>query len=157
MANLYELEKAIADFELEIDEDTGEILNLEELDQLQLERDTKIENIALWIKNLTSDAEAYKKEKESFYQKERAAKNKAENLKRYLQDFHAGEKYKSDRVTISYRKSQSVTITDPGQLPAAFLRHKDPEPDKAKIKELLREGVLVAGAELTDKVSMQIK
>ena len=78
MANLYELERALAEFELEIDEETGEILNADELDALQMERDIKIENIALWIKNLKADAEAYKKEKESFYQKERAAKNKAE-------------------------------------------------------------------------------
>ena len=76
MANLYELERALQEFELEIDEETGEILNMEDMDALQMERDIKVENIALWIKNLLSDAEAYKREKESFYAKERPPRTK---------------------------------------------------------------------------------
>ena len=46
--NLYELNKAIADFDLEIDEETGEVLNADELDQITLARDEKIENIAFF-------------------------------------------------------------------------------------------------------------
>ena len=44
---LYEIDKALADFEFEIDEDTGEILNAADLDELNLARDQKIENIGL--------------------------------------------------------------------------------------------------------------
>ena len=110
MATLYELTDALKNFELDIDEETGEILNSDELDALELERDTKIENIALWVKNLLSDAEAYKREKDNFYSKEKAAKNKAERLKGYLEYVLAGDKFKSDRVTISYRKSESLNI-----------------------------------------------
>ena len=62
MANLYELTAQLENFELEVDEETGEITNLDELDALQLERDEKIENIALWVKNLTADAAAIKAE-----------------------------------------------------------------------------------------------
>ena len=49
--NLFELNQALMDFELEIDEETGEILNADALDSLELERDTKIENIALYQSN----------------------------------------------------------------------------------------------------------
>ena len=38
MATLYELVKEIENFDLQIDEETGELLNIDELDALQLER-----------------------------------------------------------------------------------------------------------------------
>ena len=38
MATLYQLVKEIENFELDIDDTTGEILNMDELDALQLER-----------------------------------------------------------------------------------------------------------------------
>ena len=157
MANLYELNRQIAEFELVIDEETGEITNAEELDQIQMERDEKIENIALWIKNLKADAEAFKNEKQVFAEKERIAKNKAECLTAYIHDALHGEKFETTRVRISYRKSQAVEITDPDKLPAAMLRLKEPEPDKAKIKDLLKAGTIVAGAELVERQSIQIK
>lgn len=157
MANLYELNRQIADFELVIDEETGEITNAEELDQIQMERDEKIENIALWIKNLKADAEAFKAEKQAFADKERVAKNKAERLTAYIQDALQGEKFETTRVRITYRKSQAVEITRPDLLPVALLRVKEPEPDKAAIKDLLKAGALVAGAELVERQSIQIK
>lgn len=156
MANLYELAKAIRDFDLEIDEETGEILNAAELDALELERSEKIENIALWIKNLRADAEAYKREKESFAQKQKVAENKAERLREYLTSALDGEKYKSDRVTISYRKSAAVSVVDAGQIPVELWRLRS-EPDKAKIREKLKAGEDVPGAVLEETTSLQIK
>ena len=64
MAKLYEIMNEIENFDFEIDEETGEILNFDALDRLQVARDVKIENLCLWVKNLKSDAEAYKAEKE---------------------------------------------------------------------------------------------
>ena len=51
--NLFEIENEIMNC---WDQETGEILDSDRLDQLEMERDTKIENIALYIKNLTADA-----------------------------------------------------------------------------------------------------
>lgn len=157
MANLYELERALQEFELEIDEETGEIMNVDDLDALQMERDIKVENIALWIKNLQSDAEAYKREKESFYAKEKAAKNKAERLKEYLQNSLGGQKFKTDRVTISYRRGKQVAIVAADLIPKEYLRFADPVPDKVKIKKDINEGATVPGAALWETISMQIK
>ena len=83
MATLYELADALRGFDLDIDEDTGEITNLDDLDAIEMEFRDKVENVALMIKNFLSDAEAYKREKESFAKKEQIAKNKAERLKAY--------------------------------------------------------------------------
>ena len=57
--NLYQINEEI---EKCIDTETGEILDLEALDKLAMERDTKIENLACWYKNLMADAEALKAE-----------------------------------------------------------------------------------------------
>lgn len=46
---LYEIEQAIMDC---IDEETGEIIDLERLNQLMMDKQKKIEGVALWVKNL---------------------------------------------------------------------------------------------------------
>ena len=81
MATLYEIEQAIMDC---VDFETGEIIDIEKLDQLQIDRDVKIENIALFIKNLLSDAAGIKAEKDNLAQRQRVAENKAKNLKKYI-------------------------------------------------------------------------
>ena len=55
MATLYEIDEEILDC---VDQETGEIIDPEKLAQLQMDFDKKVEGIALWIKNLLSDAEA---------------------------------------------------------------------------------------------------
>ena len=54
MATLYEINEKLLNFEFEIDEETGEILNAGELDNLELARDEKIENLCLYIKKSES-------------------------------------------------------------------------------------------------------
>lgn len=156
MAKLYELTAALESFELDIDEETGEITNVDDLDQLQIQRDEKVENVALYIKNLLSDAEAYKKEKESFAKKERQAKRKADNLKQYLARNLNGEKFKSDRVTIGYRKSESVSILDITALPED-LQRVDISADKMAIKKRLKAGETIPGAVLEIKEGITIQ
>ena len=157
MATLYELTEALANFELDIDEETGEILNADELDALELERDTKIENIALWIKNLKADAEAYKKEKDSFYAKEKAAKNKEERLKAYLESMLMGEKFKSTKVSISYRKSESLNIEPGAKVPEQYLKYSEPTVDKAGLKEAVKNGEYFEGVTMQVKNNIQIR
>ena len=60
--NLYEIDQEIMNC---VDMETGEIIDPARLDELQMDRDIKIENIACWIKNLYADAEAFKTEKQS--------------------------------------------------------------------------------------------
>ena len=88
MAKLYEIDAAILEcFDLE----TGEILDCERLEALQIERDEKIEKVALWYKNLLSNAEQYKAEKEVFDEREKKARKKAGQkyvfLKKMFQHF----------------------------------------------------------------------
>ena len=158
MATLYEITKEIEFFDFEIDEETGEILNAMQLDELEMARDEKVENCCLFIKNLLSDAEAYKREKESFAEKQRRAERKAESLKNYVQYCLNGEKYKSDRVTVSYRKSESVDISDADRIPEEYVRTiTEIKPDKKLIKEAIKRGEKIDGADLVEKQNMIIK
>ena len=63
---LYEINNAIIqELEGAVDPETGEIVDealLAEYEQLQLDRETKVENVGLYIKNLEADAKAIRDE-----------------------------------------------------------------------------------------------
>lgn len=152
--NLYEIDEAIMNC---VDGETGEIVDIEKLEELQMERNRKIEGIGCWIKNLLSDAEQLKAEKDKLGERQRVCENKAKNLKEYLQGYLNGEKYKSPKLAISYRKTESVDAPDWRMIPDSYLKCKDPEPDKVLIKKAIKSGQQVPGCELVVKRSMLIK
>lgn len=156
MSNLYELVKEIETFTFEVDEETGEITNMDALDALELERDTKIENIALWIKNLNADEKALKEEADKLRKRAQMASNQAERLKEWVGLALHGEKFSTSRCAISYRKSEGVVITNLEELPAEYTKTKV-EPDKIAIKKTIKGGQAVPGAELEERVSTVIK
>jgi hypothetical protein len=151
---LYEIDEAILSC---IDADTGEILDADKLNALQIEREKKLENVALWIKNLKSDAEALKAEKQAFAERQKAAENKAESLKKWLTEALAGEKFKTTRVAVSFRKTKSVQVEDIWKLDDSFVKYAEPTPDKAAIKKAIEAGQEVTGATLVENVSISVK
>ena len=154
MASLYEIEEQILNC---VDLETGEIIDEEALANLSMERDAKVENIALWIKNLLAEAKMIKEEKDNLANRQKVCENKAESLKEYLSGFLAGEKFKTSKVNISYRKSERVDVSDITKLDDDYLKFKEPEPDKTKIKKALKDGVQLRGVQLVENRSIQIK
>ncbi len=154
MASLYDIDTRLYSL---LDEDTGEITDAEAFEKIQLERDKKIENIALWVKNLKADAEALKTEELAFAERHKAAKKKIDSLKHLLSDTLGGQSFKTARVSLSFRKSSEVQIDDIEELSDEYLRYKAPEPDKTAIKAAINEGKKVAGAKLVSKINLQIK
>lgn len=154
--NLYEIDDAIMAC---IDEETGEIIDPAMLDELNMTRDDKIENIALGIKNLRAEADAIKAEKQALASRQAVAEKKAESLKNYLSGYLAGEKFKTPRVSISWRKSEAVEVDDVYKLPEEYLRYKEPEVNKAELKTALQLGFdfSEAGARLVQRQNMQIR
>lgn len=151
---LFEIEQGILSC---IDTETGEIIDLERLNSLEIDRDKKIENIALWIKNLQADAEALKNQKQIFADRQKVAENKAESLKQYLNNYLAGQKFSTDKVAISFRTSTAVSIIDPSQIPKKYLKCSDPIIDKVAIKKAITQGSAVSGAEIVESQNIQIK
>ena len=109
MATLYEISNEILNC---VDMETGEVIDEGKLSQLQMAFDDKVEGIALWIKDLLSDADAIKAEKDKLADRQRVCENKAKRLKDYLSGFLGGQKFSTPRVAISYIKSESVEVQD---------------------------------------------
>ena len=156
--NLYEIEQEIMSC---VDMETGEIVDCEKLDALTMERDKKIENIALWVKNLEADAKAYKEVKDNFAQKQKSAENKAKSLKEYLTRLLDGTAYKSTKVNVSFRTSKAVDVFDISALMTMddcdnYLKYKEPEPDKTAIKNAIASGVNVPGCQIVENQNIQI-
>lgn len=154
MATLYEIHAQIEEC---VDMETGEIIDQERLDKLDMEWTDKIENIALWYKNLLSDADQYKIEKDNFAKKEKSARNKAGSIKNYLDNVLQGDRLKTAKVNITYRKSESVEIEDIAKVDDDYLKYSEPTADKMKIKKSLKEGIDIKGARLVENQNIQIK
>ena len=151
---LYEIDQAIMDC---IDMETGEIVNEELLNDLQMERDAKIENVALWIKELKAEAEALKAEKLAFAERQKVTENKMESLKKWLAYALNGEKFKTVRASVTFRTTDKVEVADIYKLDENYLRYKEPEADKDAIKKAIKAGQTVAGATLVENTSVIIK
>ena len=155
MASLYEIDQAILAC---VDFETGEVIDQEQLDNLLMERSDKIESVALWVKNLESDAAAYKAEKEAFAEREKKATEKAKRLKDWLARVCEGEKFSTAKCAVSFRRSESVEIVDANEIPDEYLRTKTTtEPDKVAIKEAMKSGMVISGCQLVSKLSTSIK
>ena len=157
---LYEIDKELMSaFDAAVDAETGEIINDDayaDFCQLDMDRNEKIENIGLWIKDLKADAEALKVEEHNLADRRREKENKVECLSRYLTYALDGQKFETAKLKVGYRKSQQVEV-DMDILPDEYFRFRDPEPDKTKIKAALKAGTEIPGAELVEKQNMIIK
>ena len=155
--NLYDIEYEITNC---VDSETGEIIDEKRLDALQMAREKKIENILLWIKNLKSEAGAIREEEKKLADRRQSDEKKAESLTQYVQNVLNGEKFKTSRVVVSYRKSEAVIVDDLQLMQETcdeYLKYKDPEPDKAKIKAAPKDGITVPGCHLEERQNITIK
>lgn len=148
-----------------IDQDTGEIMDdmvfdiEEELAKLELDRNEKIENCACYYKGLLAEVTALKVEEQALAKRRKTAENRAQSLKDFIARVTGGQKYKSPRVSISYRKTPSVIVNDMEALiefDDSLVRYAEPEPRRAEIKKLLKTKD-VPGCELVYNTSTIIR
>lgn len=149
------------------DPETGELL-IEDaaLDALQMEREAKIENLALFIKNCAALAADIRDEENALAERRKSLERKVDRLKKYLESVLGGQKFQTAKCFCIFRKSESVeispefisefTVWAKDYMPE-LLRMKDPEPDKTAIKKLLKSGEEIPFAELVTKQSITIK
>lgn len=157
MANLYMIDQEILAC---VDVETGEIIDPERLDNLLMERNTKIENVALWVKNLESDAAAYDAEKAAFTARAEKARAKAEKLRAWLARACDGQNFATGKCEISFRKSESVEVVDKTKIPAEFIRtttSTTTAPDKVAIKKAIKSGQAISGCTLVEKFNTKIQ
>lgn len=157
--DIYEINAAMLAL---VDDETGEIKDFDEFEALQMERETKIENMVLWYKNLTAESKAIREEEKTLAERRRARESKAERLKLYLNEILQGEKFNTAKASVTYRKSTAVEL-DEGFVEwakennDALLTYKNPEPNKTAIKETLNEGAAVPFARIEERNNISIK
>ncbi len=160
---LYEIDEALLDL---TDPETGEIMDISAFTELQMDREKKLEGIACWIKDLFAEEDALKNEEDALRARRAAARRKRESLWAYLQTMLAGEKLKTGKVAVTYRKNPpSVQVDDEGELlewarsrcRTDLLRLKDPELDKAGVKAAIEKGEYVPGARIVQETRMVIQ
>lgn len=140
-----------------VDTETGEVIDVEAIESLEMERDAKIRNIACWIRNLDAEEKALAEQERIYRDRKNATHNKKEDLKDYLARYLDGKKWKNAEVSVSWRKSEAVEVTDVRKLSSYYLRYKEPEPNRTLLKADLKAGVKLEGAVLTEKNNIQIK
>lgn len=160
--NIYEIDSAIMAL---VDEETGEILDIEALEQLQMERDQKLENVACWHKNLVAEAAAIRQEELNLAKRRQAIENRAERLKKYLSDVLGGQKFQTAKCAVSFRKTTKVELSEPALAIAwaqanghgNIVTYKAPEISKSGLAVLLKEGNEIPGCELVNGLSVGVK
>ena len=152
---LYEIKREIAEC---VDTETGEIIDIEKLSQLVMDRETKIDNIISWYKELNSEVSAIESEVKSLTERRESKKNRMESLKRYLSEFLDGLKFESSRNAVTWRKSDEVNITDESRIPDIYKKEvTEVKISRADIKKAIKDGANIDGAELVYKNNIQIK
>lgn len=156
--NLYELSQnylAVQDMDLE-----PETLK-DTLDSIEDAIEDKAENIAKWIRNLEADKKAFEEEEKRFKGKKQAADNRIKSLKLYLEDnmrLTGKTKFKAGFFSFAIQNNPpSVEVFDEALIPKQFLIEQPPKIDLAGIKELLKAGEEVPGAELKHSSGLRIR
>lgn len=141
-----------------VDQETGEVFSADQIEALEMAKEEKIEGSLLFVKNMNAEADMLKAEIDKLTARMKACKNKAERCKEYIAGVLNGDKFKTARVSVSYRNAESVELQ--GELidvPHRFLRVKPAELDKVAVKAALKAGETVPGCVLVTKTSMSIK
>lgn len=157
---LYEIDsriKAIIDAIYNNVDENGEVtgeLDFTELEQLQEDRKTKMENIALYIKNLEAEADAIKAEEEKLKARREKTTKKAEGLRNrlvYSMQTNNEPEISTPRCHAKIKTTESTEILDASQIPEQYINVKIKEernPDKTAIKKAIKAGEQIAGAQI---------
>ena len=164
MSSIYELAGAYLQIlEMMDDPDLDPQTLADTMEGVEGELEMKAESYAKIMKNLEGDVAALKAEEERLANRRKAIENNIKNMKITLQSmmtFTGKVKFKTDLFSFGIQKNApSVVIdTDINNLPTEFLKFKDPEPDKAKLKEALKNGEDLSGyCHLEQSESLRIR
>lgn len=177
--NLFEIQDAMMNLlEYGVDED-GVIIEDEEefinlYNSIQIDLNTKLDNTNCLQKLIDGEIEVIDKEIKRLTAEKSARVHKKEWLKNRVDAFvkrqftdengnideESVHKYKLNlpHSKISYRKSDSVEVTDLETLPEEYIKTKiEKNPDKVAIKNAIKDGKEIKGAKIVTNYNIQIK
>lgn len=167
MRKLYEINRDIEDLLNAVtDPDTGEIVDLDALDDLLLERDQKIENTIIYRKDVLAEAKAVCAELLELEKRYTRLMKTADGLEGYIVKALDGQNFKTARCEVTHRMSEETEV-DPEFIKwayeqkedmSAFIKHTETDKaDKMAIKRYLKSGGTLEHCRLVKKDNIQIK
>lgn len=157
MATLYELTGDLLAVQRMIEDGVEGLADT--LESIELATADKLEGYAMVIKNIESDIEGLKNEEKRLAERRKAMENNVKTMKANMQDALLtveGNRLKTDKFTFSLRKSTSVVVHSDENIPENFIRVTRTI-SKSEIAKVLKSGVEVPGAELTENQTLNIR
>lgn len=163
MRPLYEIDADILNC---VDVETGEILDFEKLNSLQMEREKKIEGVALCIKQLNAEAALIREEEKALAARRKKKEKLSAGYEKWLEAVLGGQAFETPKVALAWRASERAEITGDLLELAAYLENSGYEGcvkygelsiDKNEVKKLLKQGVEIPGAVLNTYQNLQLK
>lgn len=169
--HLYEINMEIALLmqQLEVDEETGEILTssediLQQLNALDMERSRILEYLAKVVLDTRAESAALKAE-ERLAKRRRVCEHREERLIEVLDRECNGQKTDLGIATLRYRATSRVEVSDAAKAISWLRRHKyrdcirvkEPEVDKTAVRRLLTDGSTIPGIALVTGQSCSLK
>lgn len=162
---LYEIESEIQNLvDTMVDPETGEIDDAvaEKLAALQIDRKTKLENMACALIGLKREKADIAEERKKLEKREKSVAKQIERLSGILQMALDGEKLKSPRVSVYYTHSEATEV-DPEFIEWAqqhspdLLSYSAPTANRTAIKDFIKSGNELIYARVVAKTSMVVK
>lgn len=165
MRKLYEINHDIENLINSVtDPETGEVIDLDSLDSLLMEREQKLESVALYCKDTHAEWVAVSHEIIALQQRADRLENTEKSLKVYLAGALGGEKFTTPKCEVSFRKSETVEVDEEfvawakDNYAAHLINHKETDqPNKAEIKKYLKEGKPLEHCRIVAKQNISIK
>lgn len=141
MAKLYEIKNEFNELLLMADEQGLSLDDIKDtIDGIEFEFEEKADSTAKMIRTLIADADAVKAEKDRLADREKALRNSADNLKKYLETMMLEvdkKKFKTKLFSFNIQKNApSVKVEVEELLSKKYLI---PQPDKVDKKQLLKD------------------
>ena len=156
--------------QLEVDEETGEILTssediLQQLEALDLECSQLLEYLAKVFLDTRAEAAALRAEEERLATRRRICEHREERLIEVLDRECNGQKTDLGIATLRYRATSRVEVSDSAKAISWLRRHKyrdcirvkEPEVDKTAVRRLLTDGSTIPGIALVTGQSCSLK
>lgn len=161
---LYEITGAYKQLENMLDGDIDEAEFLAAIDTIDGALKEKATNIAMFVRNIEAAAAAIKDAEGMMATRRKALENKAKSVKAYVlrNMIDAGiTKIECPLFTLSVRNNPlSIVIDDEQKIPANYMRRPEPPPpapDKKKMLEDIKQGVIIDGVHTEQGKSLVIR
>ena len=134
------------------------------MEGIEGELEVKADGYAKVIRNMEADIESIKSEVNRLTDRRKTIEKYIQTLKLALQksmEITGKTKFKTELFSFSVRNNAPAVIMDESdirKIPSEYLRIRDPEVDKSKLKDALKNGVDLSGvAHLENSQSLMIK